>query len=386
MTARKMGAALTAIFLGTAAIGAASLTLTLPAQAQTVSAAVGRPLQEALQLAQAKKWREAMDKVNVASAAAKTSAEQKAVATMKHYVGANSGDVSLGGADAAKVKFAQDFAAGNLKAVIADGDIMKKAGALDSNGMLVVAQSYLRLHDTQNCINYIKHTIGAGAGEEALQTLQRCAFEAHDDATQRDALEQLVARTGKATYWSDLLKLSQNAKGLNDHNTLDIYRLKLLTGSISAGDAAKAGDDYTTLSKLALQLHFAAESQAVLEKAIAVKAINADDRNNRLLSMAKGQAGADAAGQAKALAAAKGDDKVQIGEDQIGQGKPKDAIATIKSGIDTGPKDMGNAQLRLGTAYLAAGQKADAIKTFNGVKGDDNVMMVAHLYALYAKH
>jgi hypothetical protein len=379
MTARKMGAALTAIFLGTAAMGA-GLIFVSAAQAQTVSAAVGRPLMDARTLAAAGKYREAMDKVNAAAAVAKTPAEQKIVAQMKDSIAVASADPTIGGTLGAKAKFAKDFSAGKLNDVITDGDILKKAGALDANGMLVVAQMYYRLHNTAGCINYIKHTIGAGAGEEALQTLQRCAFDGNDEATERDALEQLVTRTGKADYWSNLLKLTQRAKGLNDHETLDVYRLKLLTGAISTGD------EYSTLAKLALQFKFAAESQAVLEKAIASGALKADDRNNRLLAMAKSQAGADAAGLSKALATAKGDDLVQLGEDQIGEGKAKDAVATIKSGIAGGAKDAAMAQLRLGTAYLAAGQKADAIKAFAAVKGDDNVVMIAHLYTLYAHH
>jgi hypothetical protein len=88
---------------------------------------------------------------------------------------------------------------------------------------------------------------------------------------------------------------------------------------------------------------------------------------------------------AAAQKAPKGDDLVQIGEAQIGEGKAKDAIATIQAGIAKGCADAANCQLRLGTAYLAAGQKADAIKAFNAVKGDDKVVMVAHLYALAAR-
>ena len=42
--------------------------------------------------------------------------------------------------------------------------------------------------------------------------------------------------------------------------------------------------------------------------------------------------------------------------------------------------------MRLGIAYLAAGQKDAALKAFNGVKGDDKAVMIAHLYSLYAKH
>ena len=42
--------------------------------------------------------------------------------------------------------------------------------------------------------------------------------------------------------------------------------------------------------------------------------------------------------------------------------KAKDAIATIQAGIAKKPTSPTDAQLRLGTAYLAAGQKADAVK------------------------
>ena len=70
-------------------------------------------------------------------------------------------------------------------------------------------------------------------------------------------MEQLVARTGKAEYWNNLLKLSEHASGMRDHDTLDVYRLKLLTGTIAGKD------EYLLLAQLALQLGFAAESQAV---------------------------------------------------------------------------------------------------------------------------
>ena len=51
---------------------------------------------------------------------------------MKAYVGAKSGDISLGGAAAGKTKLSNDYAAKNYAAVIADGDALQKAGALDA--------------------------------------------------------------------------------------------------------------------------------------------------------------------------------------------------------------------------------------------------------------
>ncbi len=44
-----------------------------------------------------------------------------------------------------------------------------------------------------------------------------------------------------------------------------------------------------------------------------------------------------------------------------------------------------NGQIRLGHAYLAAGQKADAIATFNKVKTPEKDANVAHLWALAAR-
>ena len=63
----------------------------------------------------------------------------------------------------------------------------------------------------------------------------RCAYDNQDEDTQRSALETLVAHTGKPEYWNNLLKISEHASGMRDHDTLDIYRLKLLTGTIGRG-------------------------------------------------------------------------------------------------------------------------------------------------------
>ena len=212
-----------------------------------------------------------------------------------------------------------------------------------------------------------------------------CAHDVGDNAAERQALESLVAHTGKPEYWNNLLKLSEHAQGMRDHDTLDIYRLKLLTGTISGKD------EYVTLAQLAIQLKFPAEAQAVIEKGQAAKLLN-DDRSNKLLALAKSQAANDAANQAKDIAAAnaspKGDDLIHIGEDQWGQGKAKDAIATIKAGMAKPLDDKSNAQIRLGMAYIGAGQKADAQKALDAVKGpsDDKTVMIAHLWSLYARH
>ena len=69
-------------------------------------------------------------------------------------------------------------------------------------------------------------------------------------------------------------------------------------------------------------------------------------------------------------------------------GKAKDAVATVKAGIAKGVDDKNNAQIRLGMALISSGQKADAQKALDAVKGPDTdkSVMVAHLWSLYARH
>ena len=229
----------------------------------------------------------------------------------------------------------------------------------------------------------MKYAKTISGNDTALELQARCAYETGDDATQRAALESLVSRTGKPEYWVGLLKLGERARGLSDHNSLDISRLRLLSGSM------QTKDDYVQLGQYALQFHLAAEAQAAMEKGVAAKLLT-DDRSMRLLATAKQMAAANLASEPKTLAAAnaapQGDDLVALGENMIGEGKAKDAIGVIQNGMKKPLKDAANAQIRLGQAYLAAGQKGDASAAFDKVKTPEKDAMIAHLWSLAAHH
>ncbi|MES2254140.1 MAG: hypothetical protein V4559_03745 [Pseudomonadota bacterium] len=383
MTASKLRAVTTAFLLGTATVCGAALILSAPASA-AVSAKVGKPLQEAQSLANAGNYKGAMAKINEAEAMPGKSAEEnKIISQMKDFIAIKSGDTST--AAGAKAKFANDYNAKKYKDVIADSEALKSHNALDANSMQIIAQAYYLSGDKAGCLKYIKNNFGANPGDTTLQLQMSCAHDSNDAETERQALEALVGRTGKPEYWNNLLKMSEHGAGMRDHDTLDVYRIKMLTGTLATKD------DYNTLAQLAIQLQFPAEGQAVLEKGIAAKILT-DDRTTKLLARAKTDAAAQAAAQAKALAdaqaAPKGDALVKIGEAQWGQGKGKDAVATIKAGIAKGVDDKNNAQIRLGMALIAAGQKADAQKALDVVKPanpSDKSAMVAHLWSLYAR-
>lgn len=378
MTVRNLRAALTAILLGTAAVGVTALSLTVPAQALTASPKVGPLLKEAVTMINAKNFAGAKAKLAEADAAKSTPDDAALITQIRNAISISSADPNTPGG--AKAKFAQDYNSGHYKDVIADAEYLKKNNVFDAQSQLIVGQAYYKDKDYNGCVRYAK-TLGAG-NETALALLARCAFETGDEATQRTALEQLVARTGKAEYWTGLLKLGERSHGISDHNTFDISRLRLITGSM------QTKDDYVTLAQFALQFKCAAEAQAVLEKGVAAKLLT-DDRSTRLLASAKAQVAASQADRAKDLAAANaspqgdgGSGLVDIGERMIGEGKAKDAIAMIQNGMKKQLKDPANAQIRLGQAYLAAGQKADAKAAFAKVTTPEKDAMVAHLWTL----
>jgi len=379
MNANKFQAVAAAFLLSTAALGAGALLATVPAYAAGLRPEVGVPLQAAEAAAAKGDYKGAMDDVTKAEAVAnKTSDETSAIASVKAYVGAKSGDISLGGAAAGKTKLTNDYNAKNYAGVIADGDALKKAGALDAADAQVVAQSYYLSGNKAGCIKYVK---GLGdADETTLQLQMKCAYDTNDDADQRDALEQLVARTGKADYWTQLLKMAETTKGLTDHQSLDIYRIKYLTGTLATKD------DYINMAQLDLQLGFPQEASAVMDKGTA-SGLLSDDRSKKLQALAKQQAAQAASGQAAALAAAKdGDAMVKVAEQQAGAGNAKDAVTTAKSAMAKSPKDKDQAVIVLGWSQVAAGQGSDAVKTLSADKGDGAGPMIAHLYAIYAAH
>ena len=375
MNSNSFRSRLAAVLLGLAGVAALGPVAVTPAIA-AVRPAVGKPLQAAQALAASGNYTAAMAKVHEAEGAGGLTAEEsRIIAQMKAYISSKSG--AAGGAG----KLANDYRAGRWAAVIADGNEAK--GSLTANDMAAIATAYYKLNRNTECVRYIKSHFGNSASDIVLKIQMACAFGAGDDASQTEALEQLVSRSQSPEYWGQLLKSAQRTRGLRDPQSIDIYRLKLRTGVLATAD------EYLTLAKLALAGGFAAEAQAVEQKGIDAKVLTGDSVN-RLMAMTKTQMAADKAGTPEALAAAQkapsGDALVKLGEDLWGMGKFQDAISAIQAGIAKDKTDVDLANTRLGMAYLGAGQKDAALHAFaKAVKGSNpNQAMIARLWTLYA--
>lgn len=139
----------------------------------TVSAKVGPLLKEAQAMYQAGNYQGALAKLDEAEALKVYADDTTVITAMRQAVAVRAGDVSLGGAAAAKAKFADDYNAGKWRDVIADADMLEKAGALGAQEQLVIGQAYFKAGDYAGCVKYTE-TLNSDVAHE-LQA--RCAFE-----------------------------------------------------------------------------------------------------------------------------------------------------------------------------------------------------------------
>jgi tetratricopeptide (TPR) repeat protein len=375
------------------AIGCASgLAVITPttAVAAGVRPQVGKPLQAAIQEANRGNASAANAAVRQAeSVGGLTAAEEQAIAQTKSFIAAKTGNFSGGGgsATAAAAKFAADYNAGRYTAVTGeDVDLLKKYGGFTAQDQIIVAQAYYLSGRSAQAVAYLKPLVsGSHPSQDALNLLQSAAYKANDNEALRFALEKLVTNYPSQKSWGDLLQLAENAKGLKDRQTLNLYRLRLRTGTM------KTADDYTTAAEMALEFGSAAEAADIVQKGIDAKVLSGD-RAQKLLNTAKAQDASERASFAKMAAAAgkarTGDDAINLGEEMTGAGQvhAQEAINEMQTGIQKGPTDKGDAQIELGIAYLDAGQKDAAIRAFNAVpKEDTNNAMIAHFWAIYAR-
>jgi|WetSurMetagenome_2_1015567.scaffolds.fasta_scaffold140547_2 hypothetical protein len=381
MFAKKVRAVATALVIGTAAIAVASVVFSTPAVA-AVRPTVGKPLQEAQALAAQGNYTGAMAKVRQAEAVGGLSAEeQKIVGQMRDYIAVKSGgSVGVTSAISAQAKIDSDYRAGRYRDVIAGESTLRKFNALNAGNMVLIAQSYYQLGNYRECVNYANDHSSAGVA--ILERGAQCAFKSGDDNLMRAAAEQLVTVSPTPQHWNQLLNQTERTKGLSDPQTLDIYRLKYLTGTM------KGADDYFTLAQLLIAARLPSEARAVVEKGMSLK-LMVDQRAQRLYGLTKQNQAGDLANLGRTAAAAQkshqGDDLVKLGEDYTGMGKFKEAIDAIQSGIAKGVKDSDNAQVRLAVAYYGAGQKAPALSALAKAKKSPNGSMIARLWTFYIR-
>jgi len=384
----------------------------MPAQAEEpqVSREMAKPLKAVQEAIGAKQYAEAIAKAKEANAMSGKSAYDQYIinefllasyaaqgnyADAVPYIEANlSSPYAPPAAKAQRIKTLMNlyYQLKNYGKVVEYG-LQSRAGGDNSNDTVeLIANSYYLLGKYKDAMNTKLELVnraeesGGRPDEKALRFVWDCANKLKDDAMAGRIVEKLVMYYPKPDYWQyATVSLRQaQAKGSDDRLTLNIYRLMNDVGIMNRGE------DYTEAAQIALDEGNPGEAYAYVQTAFSKNLYTEkrdQDKNQRLLDMAKSKAAADRANIAKYEAdAAKlsgGDGLVQIGAAYLGFGQPEKAEAAISSGIAKGNlKYADEAYLLLGIADLRQKKMEEARKAFGKVTGDAKYTRLAKLWAL----
>ncbi len=413
-TMKVTAQAIRVLVAGAAIIAAAGLVGATPAFAQTKqtnSAKLAKPLKEAHDDLNAKKYADAIGKLREAEGTAgKTSYDQHLINDMLGFAYARTGNY----AEAAKAWEAElddgftpqseiptrvrqlaeaNYQIKNYDKAIEFGTRAIKGWFADEELKTLVGQAYYLKGDWKGTLKFEEGIVdgqiknGQTPKSESLQLLLSACVKLNDSACETRALEKVVTYYPKPDYWYQLLFTMRQQTTGNDANTLQTYRL------MSEVDVLKNPEDYTEMAQLALEAGSPGEAQRVLEKGIA-KGVFTDPRakakNQRLLESAKKAAATDQASlqriEKEAETAPSGAKNVGLGLAYFGYGQYDKAAEAISKGIAKGGlRNESEARLLLGIAQLKAGHKEDATKSFHEVKGDPSLERLANLWSLHAK-
>ncbi|MFB9124904.1 tetratricopeptide repeat protein [Paraburkholderia dipogonis] len=382
------------------AVIAAALVLPLAAHAaDTLRPDVAKPLNAAQDLYRAHKYKDALTKIDQASAVpGKTPYESTMIEQMRGAAAAAAGETGvaaqayetllssgkLSGADEQRTSAALAGIYFQQKSYAQAAKVAQrylKSGGSDPDMRTLLVQSYYLSNDCVSVVSLLKPGIdaqvrgGHAPDESQLQLLGTCAQRVKDDATYRSTLEKLVAYHPKQSYWDDLFSAIRNKPGYSSKLDIDTYRLRRATGSLSTAD------DYMEMTQLAIVSGTTAEGKQVIDQGFTSGVLGRDaqaDREKRLQALAakRAQAPADPANPVA---------PVDVGFNQVFAGQAKQGLAAMDAAITKGGLDHPDqAQLHLGEAYYIAGDKARALQTFRAVKGTDGSADLARLWVLVA--
>ena len=396
----------------TAGFVAVNSVATAPAYAaddKKVSSKVGKPLQEAMQLAKSKDFKGAMAKLDEARAAAKKgSFDEYKVNEITSYVAFNTGDTTtavkaldtnLDSPEASAedkkrildqlAKF--EYQSKDYPNAIKYGQRYLKDVGPNLDIAVLVAQAYYLEKDypqaisaTQSLIR-IANQAGQTEKKEWLDLLRSAQQLSGKDEDAAATLQILLAKYPSTEYWRDTFIIEQNKGRGSERKSLETLRLKMLTGVLKESE-------YMDMAELSFASGFPGDAKMILEKGFANKVLGVGptkDRENRLLAKAQADSAADQkslpAFEKEASAMASGDADVKLGYAYATYGEYEKGIEAMKRGLKKGNlKAEDEARMLLGVTYLNAKKTSDAVAQFKAVPADSKLSSIAKLWVVYA--
>jgi tetratricopeptide (TPR) repeat protein len=262
--------------------------------------------------------------------------------------------------------------------------------APDADLTLFLGQSYYLTKDYENSRKVMDGVVakleseGKPPGEQNLRLIHGSCVSLGDDACATTQYEKLVKFYAKPEYWQNLVNTLFNDKKSTDKHQLNVMRLAMHVKAIN--EPSK----FEEVAQIALDQGLPGESQALIEDAMNRKLFTDPriiERNKGLLTRAKTAAAGDKATLAQQETAAKantvGNADVKLGAAYLSYGDNAKAIESLQRGIGKGGvRDPDEAGILLGIAYLRSGNKPEAAKAFESVNKDPTMTRIAKLWLL----
>jgi len=269
-------------------LAAGLLLLPALARADTVRAAVGRPLQRAEALIAARNYPGALAELQKASRVGNlTPFERAAIVQLHGTAEAGAGDYAQAAADyqtvlaagtqppAARLEYTQAiagfyFQAGDYSQAVAWVNRYITAGGTDARTEALLPQAYFQQADYADAEHAVQNAQRTGAvlPEAELQLLAYSAQKSGDQAGYFAALLDLLRHYPSISIWDAAITTVTAAPDFPDALTLDVYRLRRATHTLTApGDY----EDYTERAILAGQPR---EARAVIDSGFSSGILN----------------------------------------------------------------------------------------------------------------
>lgn len=278
--------------------------------------------------------------------------------------------------------------------VVEFGQRIIRAGNAEADTYELVAQAMSQQGNIAEASGFLgRHVADLGQkgqkpGERTLVALRSLQERAGDSKGAADTLEALVINYPRPDYWNLVTYKLIRGSNLNDRQKLQVFRLKLATGTL------KRCQDYTEMADIAVASGMAMEGLRALEQALANKAcpVKADEDRVRRKIGSIGRVAAEdernyAEKGATASTAASGEADVARGAFLFAKGDYPAAAAAISAGVSKGDlKDLSDAQLTLATAQYRSGKKDESLKTLRGINAVDQMTQrIVDLWILYVR-
>lgn len=270
-----------------------------------------------------------------------------------------------------------------------------KAYPNDPEAYVQVAQAQHQMKEYKSAARTMQAGIevarkqGQTPKENWLNLKLDCQHKTNDLEGMAVTREQLVRYYPNRDNWKAVLSTVYQSQlssesGSDDRATLNLYRLMLEL------DILDKPSDYVEMAQMAIETGAPSEAVKVMEKGFANQKLEGKDKDRhlRLLNNAKAQAqtaqSSLAALEEAARTSTTGDADVKLGRAYLAMGQSDKAIAAIQRGLKKGGvKGTDEAQMMLGRAHLKLKQKDQARKAFQQVPDDSKLAQVAQLWGLY---